>query len=79
MIGERREYRKGWAVQSIRLAAGNVTGRRRNWHDPLPKSLKRSYVKIWRKTEGGWSVVDRALTQKAAMRRVRLIIERGEL
>lgn len=57
MLGPRREYRKGWAVQTV--LAGHP-GR---------------YVKIWRKVDGAWSVVDRALNQRAAMRRVRAIIE----
>ena len=80
MIGPRREWRKGWAVQSVRLLKRDMNGydsyRRRCRQDRCSVVVhQRGYVKLWRKIGDEWQVVDRALSQRRAMRRARQILE----
>lgn len=80
MIGQRREWRKGWAVQTVHLLKRDAHGyesHRRNCRNNGRSAAvhQRGYVKLWRKVEGEWLVVDRALTQKRAMARARQILQ----
>lgn len=80
MIGPRREWRKGWAVQSVRLLKRDANGydshrSRSRRGECITPILQRGYVKLWRKVSGEWVVVDRALSQKKAMARARQIIQ----
>ena len=80
MIGPRREWRKDWAVQTVRLLKRDANGydsHQRHCRDTGRSAAthQRGYVKLWRKVEGEWVVVDRALNQKRAMARARQILQ----
>lgn len=69
MLSERKEWRKGWAVQAVQLRARDAHGGSEN-----PVNFKRAYVKLWRFTPEGWRVEDRALTVRRAKQIAREII-----
>lgn len=80
MIGPMREWRAGWAVQTVKLLARDARGyearrqRCRSSEASASVGLQRGYVKLWRKVCGEWQVVDRALTQKRAKAMARDIL-----
>jgi hypothetical protein len=78
VIGRINWLSKEWAVQTIRILKKDAKGYGIrpywcHWGDPAPKQYSRGYVKIWRMVNGERVVVDRALTQTAARRRIKFM------
>ena len=72
MIGPLVWLNREFAVQTIKLDDRSWR-HYYNYSGCYIPSMQRGYVKLWRKTEEGMSVVDRALTQKNARRMMKRI------
>ena len=81
LIGPMKEWRKGWAVQTVHMPARDADGNE-SQHKRCTQTgrsmirMNRGYVKLWRLVDGDWIVVDRALTQKRAKAMARSILAR---
>jgi len=69
MIRPKKHVCNGWAIQTVDISKRYI--KPNHWSLYIP-DVQRSYVKIWRRDYYGvWEVVDRALNQKNARRRIK--------